>query len=307
MTSIPTYQEFMEPCLRALTDAGMMPKKEIIRKCSDILGLDDEQRQLMLESGESTVARSRISWALAYLKQAVVIHNPKRGHYQITERGRELLESPDRPIDSKSLEQFEEFQEFRRRSATRATSEISTESDFGSDLSPDEQLSSAARAIKAEVQSQLLEQLMEVDPARFEQIVVDLLRAIGYGVDFSGSARVVGGAGDGGIDGVIDEDVLGLDSIYLQAKRWQGSVGRPDVQAFAGALQGNRATKGVMITTSTFSRQAREYVKDLANSRIVLIDGLRLSGLMYDHGVGVANSTTVVTRSLDTDYFLTDN
>ena len=141
---------------------------------------------------------------------------------------------------------------------------------------------------------------------RFEQIVVDVLRAMGYGVDNAGSARITGRTGDEGIDGIIDEDTLGLDSIYIQAKRWKGTVGRPEVQGFAGALQGRSAMKGVMITTSSFSEQAKSYVRSLSSSKIVLIDGFRLSGLMYDHGVGVSDAIIVRTRRFDSDYFSPD-
>ena len=260
----------------------------------------------MLDSGKSTVARSRISWALAYLKQAAAINNPSRGHYEITQRGQELLNSPERPIDTRMLGRFEEFQDFRERSGTKATQTAEEEGEDDSSLSPDEQLASAAKAIRAEVQSQLLEQLKQVDPYRFEQVVVDVLRAMGYGVDRSGSSRITGGSGDEGIDGIIDEDVLGLDSIYIQAKRWQGQVGRPEVQGFAGALQGQNARKGVMITTSTFSGPAIDYVDSLSSSKVVLIDGVKLAGLMYDYGVGVSDANVITTRQLDTDYFSTE-
>ena len=280
-----------------------MPKAGIIDGVCDHVGLTEEQRQEMLDSGKSTVARSRISWALAYQKQAAAINNPSRGHYEITQRGQELLDSPERPIDTRMLGRFEEFQDFRERSGTKATQTAEDEGEDDSSLSPDEQLASAAKAIRAEVQSQLLEQLKQVDPYRFEQVVVDVLKAMGYGVDRTGSSRVTSGSGDEGIDGIIDEDVLGLDSIYVQAKRWQGQVGRPEVQGFAGALQGQNARKGVMITTSSFSGPAIGYADSLANSKVVLIDGVRLAGLMYDYGVGVSDANVVTTRQLDTDYF----
>jgi len=235
------------------------------------------------------------------------VDNPKRGFYKITERGLALLTSASRPINTKSLERFEEFREFKQRSGAHATSDSAEESEEAPDLSPDEQLTAAAKAIRAEVQSQLLDQLRCVDPNRFEHIVIDVLKAMGYGVDAADTARVVGRSGDEGIDGVIDQDLLGLDSIYVQAKRWQAAVGRPELQAFAGALQGQNATKGIMITTSTFSQPAIEYVRAIGASRIVLVDGVRLAGLMYDHGVGVSNATVITTRNLDTDYFSIDD
>lgn len=296
----------MEPCLKVLSSGSLMPKKTIIEGVSTLVGLTDEQKHAMLDSGRATVAQSRISWALAYLKQAGLVNNPVRGSYEITPRGAEALQGEIRPIDTTFLEKYEEFQEFKQRSQPKESADSPVTPQVASELTPEEQLSVAARAIRAEVQSELLDQLKSVDPAHFERIVVDVLKALGYGVDGSDTSRVVGKAGDEGIDGIIDEDLLGLDSIYIQAKRWQGPVGRPDVQGFAGALQGQNATKGVMITTSTFSEPAKEYVKALANSRIVLIDGNRLAGLMYDYGVGVSDSTKVVVRKLDSDYFLSD-
>lgn len=301
--TIPNYQQFMEPCLIVLSESGLLSKPDLIDKVSDEVGLTEDQRQAMLDSGKATVARSRISWALAYLKQAGVVDNPRRGFYKITERGQALLDSPERPINTKALDQFEEFRDFRQRSGTRSNSDAAVDGDDGADLSPDEQLTAAAKAIRAEVQSQLLEQLKSVEATRFEHIVIDVLRAMGYGIDSGDAARVVGRSGDAGIDGVIDQDLLGLDSIYIQAKRWQSPVSRPEVQAFAGALQGQNAIKGVMITTSTFSQPAIDYVCAIGGSRIVLLDGVRLAGLMYDHGVGVSNATVVTTRKLDTDYF----
>ena len=302
MEDIPDYQFFMEPCLAALRDTGLLAKGKIVDSVSDSVGLSDEQRQVMLASGKAPMARSRIGWALSYLKQAALVDNPKRGYYRIAERGREALDGAERPINTAFLERFPEFQDFRSRSQPR-TKGADLFNDQPSSLSPEEQLDSAIQAIRAEVQSELLDQLKGVEPGHFERIVVDVLRAMGYGVDGDNTSRVVGQSGDEGIDGIIDEDLLGLDSIYIQAKRWQGAVGRPEVQGFAGALQGQNATKGVMITTSTFSEPAKQYVLALANSKIVLIDGSRLAGLMYDYGVGVSDSLTVITKKFDSDYF----
>lgn len=303
MASIPNYQFFMDPCLKVLSGSGDLHNKVIVDRVSDLVGLTEEQRQMMLQSGRSTTVKSRIYWALAYMKQAGAVGNPKRGFYCITERGESLLTSEDRPINRELLKQFDEFQEFLKRIKDKPSTGGTVEAEDESALSPDEQLSAAAGAIRAEVQSQLLDRLSAVEPADFEQIVVDVLRAMGYGVDAEDAARVTGGVGDEGIDGIIDEDVLGLDSIYVQAKKWSGPVGRPDVQAFVGALQGQNATKGVMISTSKFSAPAQEYAEAVSGCRIVLIDGEKLSGLMYDHGVGVSDATTVATRKLDTDYF----
>ncbi len=306
MSAVPNYQQFMEPCLKVLSGGRLIQKKELIDLVSDEVGLSGEDRQAVSDSGRNVV-RIRITWSLAYLKQARAIDNPERGKYMIMERGETLLSSSDRPINTKALRQFEEFRDFQRRSRTRETSPGEENGGNETELTPDEQLSAAARAIRAEVQTQLLKQLLGVDPTWFEHVVVDVLKGMGYGVEKAGAARVVGRSGDEGIDGVIDIDILGLDSIYVQAKRWRAQVGRPEVQAFAGALQGQNATKGVMITTSTFSAPAIEYAQAISNSRIILIDGEMLAGLMYDHGVGVSDATVVRTRKVDTDYFATDD
>ena len=302
---VPNYQAFMEPVLQVLSSGEVIRKKDIVESAADILALTAEQRQEMLESGRAPVYKSRVSWALAYLKQAIAISSPQRAHYVITDRGKGLLTEDDRPINTEMLTQFDEFVEFRERSAAGRT-QTETETGSESSLTPEEQLNQAYKTIRADTQDQLLDQLKAVDPSQFEKIVVDVLRAMGYGIDHADATRITGGTGDGGIDGIIDEDILGLDSIYVQAKRWQGQVGRPEVQAFAGALQGQNATRGVMISTSEFSKPAKEYVGNLSTSRIVLIDGRRLADLMFDHDVGVSEANRLVTKNIDTDYFSPD-
>lgn len=303
---LPNYQEFMEPVLDTLSSRQIMRKRDIVEQAADNAGLTFEQRQEMLDSGRAPVYKSRISWALAYLKQAKAIESPQRAYYTITDRGLDLLSSEIRPINTELLMRFQEFVEFRERAGTnQAPADDADRSE--SDLTPEEQLNQAYKTIRADIQDQILDQLKSVDPAQFERIVVDVLRAIGYGVDNSESTRITGRPGDEGIDGVIDEDLLGLDSIYIQAKRWQGSVGRPEVQAFTGALQGQNASRGVLITTSEFSSPAKEYVSNLATSRIVLVDGQRLASLMFDHDVGVSCLSAVVTKTIDTDYFSADD
>ena len=302
---LPTYQEFMEPVLQVLSSGDVKRKKDIVEDAAAILELSQDQRQEMLDSGRAPVYKSRVSWALAYLKQAVAITSPQRAHYEVTDRGKALLVGPERPINTEMLMKFDEFVEFRERTTgARGPSKSGTEGE--SSLTPEEQLNESYKTIRADIQDQLLEQLLSVDPGQFEKIVVDVLRAMGYGIDYEDATRITGGTGDGGIDGIIDEDVLGLDSIYVQAKRWRGQVGRPDVQAFAGALQGQNATRGVMISTSDFSRPAIEYVGNLSTSRIVLIDGRRLATLMFDHDVGVSESNRLITKNIDTDYFSPD-
>lgn len=304
--TVPNYQQFMEPVLQMLYSGEVKRKKDLVEEAADAVGLTAEQKQEMLDSGRALVYKSRITWALAYLKQASAIESPRRAHYRITERGTSMLEAEARPINTDLLMQFPEFVDFRNRTSGGGRKGPGTPPPVGP-LSPEEQLSESYRTIRADVQDELLEQLRSVDPSQFEKIVVDVLRAMGYGIDHEDATRITGGTSDGGIDGVIDQDVLGLDSIYVQAKRWQNQVGRPEVQAFAGALQGINATRGVMISTAEFSAPAKEYADSLATSRIVLIDGDRLASLMFEHDVGVSPSGSLVLKTVDSDYFSPDD
>lgn len=303
---LPTFESFMRPCLEALDEAdNALAKRALVDAVCKRLDLTDDQLAETTPGGRST-ARNRCSWAITYLKQANAIDNPARGAYQLNDRGSALLAS-DSPIDRHALEQFEEFQAFLQRAhAGRGTRSRQDDTDSDglsiSSEDPAETLRRAAGVIRATVITDILEQLHNVDPTRFEAIVVDALRGVGYGI----SDEVVGQSHDGGIDGIINEDILGLDRIYVQAKRWQGSIGRPELQAFAGALQGRHATRGVFITTSTFTETAKDYATSLGGAQIVLVDGERLAGLMYDHEAGVTTAETVITRTLDTDYFRDD-
>ncbi len=270
---------------------------------ADALALSAEDRILMLPSGKSPVYRSRAGWALTYLKQAGLANTPARGVYEITERGREVLARSPSKIDNSLLSEFVEFREFRERSGVETVSAKAVSGDDSSqEESPEEALDRSYQILRASLVSQLVETLRGVSPERFENIVIDVLAAMGYGGGREGAARAVGRSGDGGIDGVIEEDRLGLDSIYVQAKRWEANVGRPHVQAFAGALQGHRAHKGVMITTSDFTADAKAYTANLS-TRIVLIDGLRLAEMMIDHDVGVSAEVTYIVKQIDSDYF----
>lgn len=306
MSDLPDYQTCMLPSLRALATGEPLKRAAIVQRVADELNIPEEQRKLMLPSGKTPVIRSRIGWALTYLKQAALVRTTAWGVYQITERGKAVLGRGLERIDNGVLKEFPEFREFvdGRESAgtTRAPAHSAAVSDAAEASTPVEALENAHRSLRDALVLQLLDTLHAVPPARFEQIVVDVLSAMGYGGDHLDAARTVGGTGDGGIDGVIEEDRLGLDTVYVQAKRWSGTVGRPVVQAFAGALQGQRATKGVLITTSEFTADARDYMQKIS-ARIVLIDGKRLAELMVDHGVGVSVEATYTVKKLDSDYF----
>lgn len=301
---IPDYQTLMLPVLKISEDGNAHKFRDSIELLADEFSLTDEERREILPSGSQAVFDNRVGWALSYLKQAGLLDSPKRGFFQITKRGKELLDSGLSRIDNSVLERFEEFQDFKNRKkkkdATQSTDTIVASTD--SDQTPEDQIASAYRTIKAGIQKEILENIMNSSSAFFERLVIDLIVRMGYGGSRSDAGRAIGKSGDEGIDGIINEDKLGLDVIYLQAKRWEGSVGRPEIQKFAGALQGQRARKGIFITTSSFSSKALEYVCTI-DSKIILIDGDRLSSLMFEHSVGVSTSGIYELKKIDSDYF----
>jgi len=301
---IPDYQTLMLPVLKISEDGNTYKFRDAIESLADQFSLTDEERRELLPSGSQAVFDNRVGWARSYLKQAGLLDSPKRGFFQITQRGKELLDSGIVRIDNSVLEQFEEFQDFKNRKKKKYDSDTtdSTESSLESDQTPEDQIASAYRTIKAGIQKEILENIMSSSPAFFERLVIDLVVRMGYGGSRSDAGRAIGKSGDGGIDGIINEDKLGLDVIYIQAKRWEGSVGRPEIQKFAGALQGQRARKGIFITTSSFSEHALDYVR-MIDSKIILIDGDRLSALMFEHSVGVSTSGIYELKKIDSDYF----
>ncbi len=283
--------------------------KETHPVMAELFLLSEEEREQLLPSGRVRLFHNRVAWAVTHLKKAGLLEPRRRGVYAITERGRRILADAPERITLNYLMRFEDFRDFRnQRNTTETVEDVSTENTKAVELedegqTPEEVLGQAWKAIRENLESEVLDQIKQVSPQFFEQLVVDVLVAMGYGGERLGAARAVGQSGDGGIDGIIDEDPLGLDVIYLQAKRWEGVVGRPEIQKFAGALQGRRAKKGVFITTSNFSRDASEYAS-LIDNRIVLIDGRRLARLMIDHDVGVSAVEHYVIKRLDTDYFI---
>ena len=298
----------MLPVLRRLEDGQPQHRRALADLMAEHFHLSADERAALLPSGTAPVIRSRTGWALSYMKQAGLVETPRRGWYQITPVGRTTLASAPTRIDNDFLMQFEGVRAFSARSNTTTTlTDDSTASPvelLPSDdaVPPDEALAGAYGRLRASVEADLLDTVKSANPSFFEQIVIDLLIRMGYGGSREEAARKVGRSGDGGIDGVIDEDRLGLDVIYIQAKRWEGSVGRPEIQKFAGALQGQRAKKGIFITTSYFTREAEEFAQRI-DSRIVLIDGQRLMTLMFDFDVGVTPRGSYTVKSVDGDYF----
>ena len=253
----------------------------------------------MLPSGYARLFDNRIGWAKTHLKKAGLIEASSRGQYRITKRGLEALSQKDYPINVAYLRKFEEYKNGQSAPKTEIPD---AEVDADDELTPSDYLEIGYQKVREELEAELIAKIKGSSPAFFEQLVVELLVAMGYGGSRKDAGETLGKSGDGGIDGVIKEDRLGLDVIYLQAKRWEGTVGRPEIQKFAGALQGQRAKKGIFLTTSRFSAEAHSYAVYL-DSRIVLIDGDQLAGLMIDADVGVSKVATYEVKALDSDYF----
>lgn len=294
----------MLPVLQLASDEKEHKFSQAVEELADEFNLSTEERNELLPSGSQAVFNNRVGWARSYLKQAGLLASPKRGFFTITPTGSELLATNPLKINISVLEHYPKFIEFRNRkkdkSETEAQVRVSAESE--STLTPEDALASAYKKLRSALESEVLSSVKEASPSFFERLVVDLLVNMGYGGNRQDAGKALGKSGDGGIDGIINEDRLGLDVIYIQAKRWEGTVGRPEIQKFAGALQGQRAKKGVFITTSSFTNEAKEYAS-LIESKIILIDGEHLSRLMVEHNVGVSTVGQYEVKKLDSDYF----
>lgn len=307
--AIPDYQSLMLPLLQFAADGREHTKREAVAALGQQLGLTQEELGVLLPSGRQGLFDNRVAWARSYLKHAGLLDAPRRGVFVITDRGRQLLAEGVTRIDNRVLSRYPEFLDFTS-GATRKKDEgvvdvVARADERESDLTPDEWIRAGHQQLRETLAAELLQRIGKATPRFFEGLVVDLLVAMGYGGSHEDAARVVGQSGDGGIDGIIKQDRLGLDNIYVQAKRWQpgSTVGRPDVQQFAGALHGRKASKGVFITTSTFSREAVEYARGVQTA-IVLIDGKELAELMLDYGIGVSLQETIRLQRVDEDYFV---
>ena len=300
---LPTYQDAMLPVLRTLEDGQERHIGEILNIVIEGFHLTETEREQMLPSGQSTVIGSRIGWARTYLNKAGLIGKvPGRGNYRITSRGIEVLGRNPEKIDNSLLSNFAGFSEWIK--PKKLDNIIVAESKNNEiDQTPDEALASAYQTLRTSLSTDLLDQTKACSPAFFERLVVELLVKMGYGGTREDAGQAIGKSGDGGIDGIIKEDRLGLDVIYLQAKRWEGNVSRPEIQKFAGALLGNQARKGVFITTSGFTKEAKDYVKTIS-STIILIDGDDLADLMIDYNIGVSVVANYEIKKIDSDYFV---
>lgn len=297
--AIPDFQTIMRPMLEHLAEVSEARNKDADEYLAARFRLSDQELEELLPSGRAPVFKNRTAWARFHLKAAGLIEAPERGLYRITDRGRQAVGDAGATINMAYLRQFEEYRAIREG---RNDTEVSTTVDSSDTLTPIEHIELGYQQLRSELQAELLSKVKAAPPDFFERLVVELIVAMGYGGSRKDAGETLGRSGDGGIDGVIKEDRLGLDAIYLQAKRWEGVVGRPEIQKFAGALQGRRARKGIFLTTSSFTREAMEYA-EMIETRIVLIDGKRLAGMMVDFDVGVSTEARYEVKRLDTDYF----
>ena len=300
--AIPDFQSFMLPVLQAFADGQAKHKQEIYDYVAHFLMLTEADQKELLPSGNQEIYLNRIAWSLTSLKHALLLSSPERGVYQITDRGKTVLENPPAKLDNNYLMQFPEFIQFKKGGKNKVASSSEAES---ADKTPQEYIELGYQQITEELTANILDAVKGCSPFFFEKLVVDLLLAMGYGGSKAEAGKVTQKTGDDGIDGIINEDKLGLDTIYIQAKKWDSPVGQPEIQKFAGALLGKQSKKGVFITTSTFSSKALDYAEKI-DSKIVLIDGARLAKLMIAHNVGVAVAQRFEIKRLDTDYFLED-
>ncbi len=301
--AVPDYQKFMLPILQIASDGTEHTTGEVHDTLARQFGLSEEDKNELLPSGTQTKLKNRVSWAVIYLTKAGLLERPGRGRFRMAERGLKVLSSKPSEVNVRFLKQFPEFVEFQR--GTRSPQKEEEIEEETAQRTPFETLEVAYQDLRRALALDVLDRVRRCSPKFFERLVVDLLVAIGYGGSRKDAGQAVGRSGDDGIDGIIKEDKLGLDVVYIQAKRWEATVGRPTVQEFAGSLEGHRARKGVLITTSRFSQDAKDYVGRI-EKKIVLIDGEQLTQLMIDQKIGVTEVTSYAVSRVDSDYFEED-
>ncbi len=301
--AIPDFQSIFLPLLKACADGKEHTKQELLPLLAKQFGLTEAELSVRIASGGAGMFDNRVGWATSYLKQARLLENLRRGVYRITDRGLRVLDESPQPLNVRYLKRATEFLASRGKPTDESKF---VESASVNSETPDELLAGGYKQLRDTLAAELLDSIKTISPARFEKLVVDLLLKMGYGGTQEDAGKVMGKSGDGGIDGIIKEDRLGLDVIYIQAKRWESYVvGRPEIQKFVGALAAHKATKGVFITSSTYSKEAQEYISQITN-KIVLIDGAMLAELMMDFDLGVSTKAIYTVKRLDTDYFEED-
>lgn len=304
--AVPDFQSFMLPLLKLLADDREHSLPEVRDILADEMGLGPDDRAEMIPSNRKTRLTDRVSWAKTYMQAAGLIEAPARGRFRITPEGHQLLaESPERINVALLRKRYESFRQYHSGGHSAPGRDVEPQTlleinQMGS-ITPADAIDAAFRQHRAGLAEEVLAQVKTMSPEFFENTVVQLMIRLGYGGS-EGRGATLGRSGDGGVDGVIPEDKLGLDVVYVQAKRWEGVVGRPIVQAFVGSLEGFRARKGVLMTTSQFTADARAYVDNI-EKRVVLVDGQMLASLMIDTGLGVNPEKTYTVSRIDTDFF----
>lgn len=301
---IPGFQSIMLPLLKYSGDKEEHHVRDAIERLADDFNLTEEERKELLSSGLQTVFDNRVGWARTYLKKAGLLEYTRRSYFRITDRGIKVLKDPPKNINIKYLKQYPEFIEFIKtpKSIDKGSKEPKIQK-FFEEKTPEDLMGIGYEKLQTDLESELLDNIKKCSPGFFERLVVELLVKMGYGGSREDAGKAIGRSGDEGIDGKIKEDKLGLDIVYIQAKKWENLVSRPEIQKFAGALQGQRAKKGIFITTSTFSQSAIEYVSKI-DSKIVLIAGEQLAKLMVEHDIGVSEITSYKIKKIDLDYFI---
>jgi restriction system protein len=301
---IPDFQKIMLPLLKVISDGDEHPLREVISKISDEFRLSEGERAELLPSGNQPIIDNRVGWVRTYLKKAQLLESPRRGVLKISQAGKQLLESKPEKIDVRFLKTLPGFKEWHESSSSKddEITPIIEKAEIESGKTPEELLEYSFISIREQLASELLDKVKSSLPAFFEVLVIDLLIKMGYGGSRREAGQVMGKSGDGGIDGLIKEDKLGLDTIYIQAKRWENQVTIHQVRDFAGSLLGKKAKKGIFITTSSYPNSAKEFVGSI-EPKIVLIDGKELAELMIEYNVGVATKKAYEVKRLDTDYF----
>ncbi|HAX18209.1 MAG TPA: restriction endonuclease [Actinobacteria bacterium] len=303
---IPNYQSCMLPLLKFASDEKIHTLPEAVAYIASLFNLTEEEKKQMLPSGTQTIIFNRVGWAKTYLKKAGLLEDPKRATFKITKRGLELLKENLPEINTKFLNRYEEFVAFKTKKNEKNKTENVLNEENESNITPEEAIEFGYQKLKESVSEDIISKIKECSSGFFERLVVELLVKMGYGGTLKEAGQVLGKSGDGGIDGIIKEDKLGLDVIYIQAKRWENVVGRPEIQKFAGALLGQKAKKGIFITTSWFTSDALDFVRNL-DSKIVLIDGEMLTELMIEFNLGVSTYKSYELKKIDSDYFVEED
>ncbi|MDR2709908.1 MAG: restriction endonuclease [Burkholderiales bacterium] len=307
--AIPTFEELFLPLLRLMEDEKEHPRYEVVRTLANQLQLNDAERKSLLPSGQQTVFDNRVGWARTGLIKAGMMESSRRGVMRITQRGKDILKENPPVIDIDFLKQRSpEFLEWRSPQSLKNSREPEPREPLPpvTKQTPEEALDAAYQELRSKLADDLLKRVHDCDPTFFEKLVIELLVKMGYGGSRQDAGTHLGKSGDGGIDGIINEDRLGLDVVYIQAKRWQSDVSVREIRDFVGALEGKGATKGIFITTSSYTKEARDYISRLTAKKVVLIDGEHLANLMIDFDIGVSIVSSYNIKRIDSDYFEED-